>query len=122
MKNTAIEELISNHKKRLDETKQLNSSFWYLQQLENDATELIEKEKELQAKHDEEKKQAVVDAYVDGCDLGTYEQNTKEAIQYYEANFNTKETITLCCCTHQQACEVCGNEKGLDSDFWNSIR
>jgi hypothetical protein len=51
MENTAIEELISNHKKRLDETKQLNSSFWYLQQLENDATELIEKEKELQAKH-----------------------------------------------------------------------
>jgi hypothetical protein len=54
MENTAIEELISNHKKRLDETKQLNSSFWYLQQLENDATELIEKEKELQAKHEEE--------------------------------------------------------------------
>jgi hypothetical protein len=45
----------------------------------------------LQAKHEEELKQAVIDAYVDGCDLGTYEQNTKEARQYYEANFNTKE-------------------------------
>jgi hypothetical protein len=76
---------------------------------------------ELEAKHEEKLKQAVIKTYLDNEDYCD-DLIEEEAELYYEANFNTKETITLCCCTHQQACEVCGNEKGLDSDFWNSIR
>lgn len=28
---------------------------------------------------------------------------------------------SVCYCTHQQACKICGSEKGLDGDFWDMI-
>jgi hypothetical protein len=90
MENTAIEELIEYFQNTANVTftgdKVVDysiSKLYYLQTLKVMF--------ELKAKHEEEREQAVVDAYVDGCDLGTYEQNTKEAKQYYEANFKTKE-------------------------------
>lgn len=27
-----------------------------------------------------------------------------------------------CNCTHQQACKICGEEKGLDGDFWKMLK
>jgi hypothetical protein len=85
MENTSIEELNEALNVVVGYGNIDSSEYEYL---ENAIYLAINK---LQAKHDEELEQAVVDAYVDGCDLGTYEQNTKEAKQYYEANFKTKE-------------------------------
>ena len=86
MKNTATFEEFFKDKEPTLLYNMKQFKFWdYIDEINKEYTE------QLQAKHEEEREQAVIDAYVDGCDLGTYEQNTKEARQYYEANFKTKE-------------------------------
>ena len=30
-------------------------------------------------------------------------------------------SVSVCDCTHTQACKICGSEKGLDGDFWDKI-
>lgn len=30
-------------------------------------------------------------------------------------------SVSVCDCTHTQACKICGIEKGLDGDFWDKI-
>jgi predicted HTH transcriptional regulator len=98
MKTEAIEELIEYFQNTANVTytgdKVVDysiSKLYYLQTIKFMRELKAKNDKALQAKHEEELKQSVIDAYVDGCDLGTYEQNTEEARQYYEANFNTKE-------------------------------
>lgn len=41
---------------------------------------------QLQAKHEEELKQAVINAYINGCDIGSVETNRQWGEKYYEAN------------------------------------
>lgn len=33
----------------------------------------------------------------------------------------TDVSVSVCDCTHTQACNICGSEKGLDGDFWDKI-
>ena len=30
-------------------------------------------------------------------------------------------SVSVCDCTHTQACKICGSKKGLDGDFWDMI-
>jgi hypothetical protein len=104
MENTAIEEFIEYFKNTANVTftgdKVLDysiSELYYLQTLKF--------MRELQAKHEEEKKRVVIISYFDGfikaqdCAIEMVETRNAskmhltevEAIQYYEANFKTKE-------------------------------
>jgi predicted HTH transcriptional regulator len=100
MKNTAIEELIEYFQNTANVTftgdKVVDysiSKLYYLQTIKFMRELKAKKDKALQAKHEEELKQAVVDAYVKGVnDFGSDDgTELEEAEQYYEANFNTKE-------------------------------
>jgi hypothetical protein len=34
----------------------------------------------------------------------------------------SEERAEVCDCTHTQACKICGEEKGLDGDFWKNLK
>ena len=55
-----------------------------------------------------------------------YKQLFKELETYYKQEAELKKlrvgdvSVSVCDCTHQIACRICGSKKGLDGDFWDN--
>jgi hypothetical protein len=53
----------------------------------------------------------------------TAEVMLQYAKEYHESELKkmrvTDVSVSVCDCTHQQSCKICGSKKGLDGDFWD---